>query len=175
MQPSPRVLPGFTVSRGKPVALPALWTAYSAGLRLERNQMRLTSYLAALLCLLALAPTSSAQQQTAVPVATMPAELRPITKSNDFVGRIEAIQRVEIRARITGFLQDVLFKEGTTVKEGDILYRIEPDTFEASVQQAQGALYEAQGRFTNATAQRGRTEELARTAAASRALLDERV
>ena len=137
--------------------------------------MRLTSYLVALLCLLALAPTSSAQQQSAVPVATMPAELRPITKSSDFVGRIEAIQRVEIRARITGFLQDVLFKEGASVKEGDVLYRIEPDTFEAAVQQAQGALYEAQGKFTNATAQRARTEELTRTATASRALLDERI
>jgi membrane fusion protein (multidrug efflux system) len=137
--------------------------------------MRLTSYPAALLCLLALAPPSSAQQQSAVPVATTPAELRPITKASDFVGRIEAIQRVEIRARVTGFLQDVLFTEGAQVKEGAVLYRIERDSFEAAVQQAQGALFEAQGKFANATVQRGRTEELVKTATASRALLDERV
>ena len=64
---------------------------------------------------------------------------------------------MEIRARVTGFLQEVLFKEGDIVKEGDVLYRIEPDTFQAAVQQAQGALFEAQGKFANATAQRART------------------
>lgn len=137
--------------------------------------MRLTGHLAVLLCLWGLTSTSSAQQQSAVPVATVPAALQPITNTSEFVGRIEAIQRVEVRARVTGFLQDVLFEEGAQVNEGDVLYRIERDTFEAAVQQAQGALYEAQGKFTNATAQRARTEELARTATASRALLDERI
>ena len=96
-----------------------------------------------------------AQQPTAIPVGTVAAELRPITKATEFVGRVEAIERVEIRARVTGFLEDVLFKEGDLVKEGDVLYRIERDTFQAAVQQAQGALLEAQGKFANATAQRG--------------------
>ena len=59
----------------------------------------------------------------------MAAELRPITKATEFVGRVEAIERVEIRARVTGFLQEVLFKEGDVVKEGDVLYRIERDKF----------------------------------------------
>ena len=130
---------------------------------------------ATLVCLVVGMPNGWAQQPTAIPVGTLAAELRPITKTTDFVGRVEAIERVEIRARVTGFLQDILFKEGATVKEGDILYRIEPESFQAAVQQAQGALYEAQGKFANATAQRGRTEELVKTAAASRALLDERV
>ena len=58
---------------------------------------------------------------------------------------------MEVRARVTGFLEDVLFKEGELVKEGDVLYRIEPDTFQAAVQQAQGALLQAQGKFANAT------------------------
>jgi membrane fusion protein (multidrug efflux system) len=137
--------------------------------------MRLKICLAALTSLLTAALPSAAQQPTALPVGTLPAEQRPITKASDFVGRVEAVQRVEIRARVTGFLQDVLFKEGDLVKEGDVLYRIEPDTFQAAVQQAQGALYEAQGKFANASAQRARTEELVKTATASRALLDERV
>ncbi len=55
-----------------------------------------------------------------------------------------------------------------------MLYRIEPDTFQAAVQQAQGALLQAQGKLANATAQRARTQELVKTDAASRALLDER-
>jgi membrane fusion protein (multidrug efflux system) len=81
---------------------------------------------------------------------------------------------VDIRARITGFLQEILFKDGDLVKEGDVLYRIERETFDAAVQQARGALIEAQGKYANATAQRARTEELTKTSAASLALLDER-
>lgn len=115
-----------------------------------------------------------AQQPTAVAVGTVAAEVRPITKASEFVGRIEAMSRVDIRARVTGYLQDVLFKEGDLVKEGDVLYRIERDTFQAAVQQAQGALLQAQGDLANATAQLARTEELVKTDAASRALLDVR-
>ncbi len=130
---------------------------------------------ATLFCLVVGTPNGWAQQPTAIPVGTVAAELRPITKTTEFVGRVDAIERVEIRARVTGFLQDILFKEGATVKKGDVLYRIEPESFQAAVQQAQGALYEAQGKYANATAQRARTEELVKTATASRALLDERV
>jgi membrane fusion protein, multidrug efflux system len=131
--------------------------------------------LIALLCVIATAPQIAAQQPSAIPVGVLPAELRPITQATEFVGRVEAVERVEIRARVTGFLQEVLFKEGDIVKEGDVLYRIEPDTFQAAMQQAQGALFEAQGKFANATAQRARTQELTKTDAASKALLDVRI
>jgi membrane fusion protein, multidrug efflux system len=137
--------------------------------------MRPQVHAMALLCLIAAAPQVAAQQPTAIPVGVLPAELRPITQATEFVGRVEAVERVEIRARVTGFLQEVLFKEGDIVKAGDVLYRIEPDTFQAAVQQAQGALYEAQGKFANATAQRARTQELTKTDAASKALLDVRI
>ena len=116
----------------------------------------------------------SAQQPTAIPVGTVAAELRPVTRAAEFVGRVEAIERVRIRARITGFLQDTLFKEGELVKAGDVLYRIEPETFQAAAQQAQGALLQAQGNLANATLQLNRTQELAKSETASRALLDER-
>jgi len=136
--------------------------------------MRWNTWLAACMLLLA-APPLAAQSPSAIPVGTLAAELRPVTKASDFVGRVEAIQRVDVRARVTGFLQEVLFTEGDLVKEGDVLYRIERDTFQAAVQQAQGALFEAQGNYANATAQRNRTQELVKTDAASRALLDERI
>jgi membrane fusion protein, multidrug efflux system len=135
--------------------------------------MRLLIATAAALCMI-FEPHGWAQQPTAIPVGTVAAELRPITKAADFVGRVEAMERVDLRARVTGFLQAVLFKEGDHVKEGDVLFRIERDSFDAAVQQARGALLEAQGKYANATAQRARTEELVKTAAASRALLDER-
>jgi membrane fusion protein (multidrug efflux system) len=113
-----------------------------------------------------------AQQAGAIPVATLAAEVRPITSSNEFVGRVEAIEHVEIRARVTGFLQEVLFKEGDVVKEGDLLYRIEPDSFQAAVIQARGALLQAQATYTNASLQRARTEELVKTNTAAQATLD---
>jgi membrane fusion protein (multidrug efflux system) len=83
-----------------------------------------------------------AQQQptTAVPVRVAKAERRPIAQSGEYVGRVEAVSRVEIRARITGFLETVLFKEGDLIKEGAPLYRIEKGLFEAQVRQAEGAL-----------------------------------
>ena len=137
--------------------------------------MRHLMHAVAVVCLLATAAQVAAQQPTAIPVGVLPAELRPITQATEFVGRVEAVERVEIRARVTGFLQEVLFKEGDIVKAGDVLYRIEPDTFQAAVQQAQGALFEAQGKFANATAQRARTQELTKTDAASKALLDVRI
>ena len=90
----------------------------------------------------ALATPSFAQKTTpqAVPVTTVNAQEKPVTKAKDFVGRIEATDRVEVRARVTGYLEAVLFKEGELVKEGQPLYRIEPDTFKAAVEQAEGAL-----------------------------------
>jgi membrane fusion protein, multidrug efflux system len=115
------------------------------------------------------------QQTAAIPVGATAAQLRPVTSSTEYVGRVEAMERVEVRARITGFIQEVLFKEGDQIKEGDVLYRIERESFDAAVQQAKGALLEAQGKYANASAQRARTEELTKTDAASRALLDVRI
>ncbi len=95
-----------------------------------------------LLCAALSAPAVAQQgaNGTAVPVTTVAAEARPISKTKDFVGRMEAVERVEVRARVTGYLQAILFKEGELVKEGQPLYRIEPDLFKAAVEQAQGAL-----------------------------------
>jgi membrane fusion protein, multidrug efflux system len=125
--------------------------------------------------LLIASPEVRAQPPGAITVGTVAAALRPITQATEFVGRVEAINRVEIRARVTGYLDDVLFKDGASVKAGDVLYRIEPDTFQAAVQQAQGDLLKAQGNVANATAQLARTQELVKTDTASRALLDVRI
>jgi membrane fusion protein (multidrug efflux system) len=68
----------------------------------------------------ALSCPAIAQQQpsTAVPVGVVKAERKPVARAGDYVGRVEAISRVEIRARITGYLEEVLFKEGDLIKEG---------------------------------------------------------
>ncbi|MCP4561638.1 MAG: efflux RND transporter periplasmic adaptor subunit [Bosea sp.] len=126
---------------------------------------------------LGLGSNALAQQPapTAVPVGTVIAERRAITQTADFVGRIEAVNRVDVRARVTGYLEDVLFKDGSTVAEGAPLFRIERAPFEAAVEQAQGALERAQGTLQNATVQRQRAEELLKTSAGSVAIRDQRV
>ncbi len=126
---------------------------------------------------LGLGTTAFAQQPapTAVPVGTVMAEKRAVTQTADFVGRIEAVNRVDVRARVTGYLEDVLFKDGSTVAEGAPLFRIERAPFEAAVEQAQGALERAQGTLQNATVQRQRAEDLLKTNAGSVAIRDQRV
>jgi membrane fusion protein (multidrug efflux system) len=96
----------------------------------------------------------------AVPVTTVIAQEKPITQVKDFVGRIEAIDRVEVKARVTGYLEAVLFKEGELVKEGQPLYRIEQDTFKAAVEQAEGALEGAKATKILTQVQLDRAKEL---------------
>jgi membrane fusion protein (multidrug efflux system) len=91
------------------------------------------------------------------------------------VGRIEAPSRVEVRARVTGYFDAVLFKEGERVREGNLLYRIDQAPFQAAVQQAQGALLRAQATYTNASLQAARAEELVKTSATPVAERDKRV
>ena len=137
--------------------------------------MRLTS-LAAIMAF-AFTTASFAQPSQPAPqrVGTVTAERRPITRAADFVGRVEAIDRVDVRARVTGFLDKVLFKEGEIVKQGQSIYQIEPDTFKAAETRARGTLFEAQARYQNAVAQRERTEELVKTSAAARSKLDQQI
>jgi membrane fusion protein (multidrug efflux system) len=96
----------------------------------------------AVLAVLGFSLPADAQQPppAAVPVGVVKAELRPITNTLEFVGRVDAINRVEVRARVNGFLEGVLFKEGDPIKEGDPLYRIEQGLYQAAVEQAEGAL-----------------------------------
>lgn len=132
----------------------------------------------ALATLLAIAPISTGLAQPApatIPVGTVMAEKRSIERTADFVGRVDAVNRVDIRARVTGYLEQVLFQDGQFVKEGMPLYRIERGPFEAAVEQAQGALEGAQGTLQNATVQRQRAEDLLRSAAGSVAVRDQRV
>ena len=107
------------------------------------------------------APAYAQQGETsAVPVGTTYAERRSIAKSLDLIGRVEAISRVDVRARVTGYLDAVLFKDGDLVKDGAVLYRIERGLFEAAVKQAEGALESSKAALTLAVVQFQRAQEL---------------
>jgi membrane fusion protein (multidrug efflux system) len=134
-----------------------------------------TIWAAILTCVFAAPAYSQQGAPSAVPVGIVIAERKPISKALDFVGRIEAINRVEIRARVKGYLEAVLFKEGDLVKEGDPLYRIEKDLFKAAVEQAQGTLQSSKAQYELAVKNRERQAELRAKNVSAGMALDEAV
>src|SRR3984885_15626878 len=86
-------------------------------------------------------------------VGVVEATRRPITETSEFLGRIEAINRVNVVARVTGFLEKRMFVEGAEIKKGDPLYRLERGPFEADLASKQGT--GAQWQATLETAKRG--------------------
>lgn len=115
------------------------------------------------------------QQPQAAPVSVVQAEKRAVSAPGRFVGRVEAVERVDIRARVTGYLDAVLFKDGERVKTGTPLYRIEKAPFQAKLLQVQADVLRAQAQLDNATLQRQRADELVKTSATSVAVRDDRL
>jgi multidrug efflux system membrane fusion protein len=78
---------------------------------------------------------------------------REVTDRVDFTGRTEAIQSVDIRPRVTGYLVKIPFKEGATVKAGDLLFEIDPRPYQAQLDSAEGQvnLYQAQLKLAKTT------------------------
>jgi membrane fusion protein, multidrug efflux system len=113
-----------------------------------------------LLCGLVAPAVAQQTPPAAIPVGVVKAEHKSIEKTLDFVGRVEAVNRVEIRARVQGFLEAVLFKEGDPIREGDPLYRIEKGLFQAAVEQAEGALTRSKASKVLTEAQLARAEDL---------------
>jgi membrane fusion protein, multidrug efflux system len=115
---------------------------------------------ALLICTILSTAHAQSKQPVAIPVGVVAAERKAVEKTLDFVGRVYAIDRVEVRARVTGYLEAVLFKEGETVKEGDPLYRIEKVLFQAAVEQAEGSLERSKASKIFSALQLQRAEEL---------------
>src|ERR1700731_3746176 len=98
-----------------------------------------------------------------------------ITETSEFVGRVQAVQRVALNARITGFLEERMFVEGTEVHAGDLLYRLERGPFEADVAQKESAVADNSSRLANATIQLNRAQTLLGTPAGQRSSYDDAV
>jgi membrane fusion protein (multidrug efflux system) len=105
-------------------------------------------------------PPTAAATQTVPSVGVRAAAMRGVSQSFEFVGRVKAIETVDVRARVEGFLEKVLFREGQDVKKGDLLYQIEKVQFAAQVQQAKANLASAQAEATNAELQYHRQLDL---------------
>jgi membrane fusion protein (multidrug efflux system) len=97
------------------------------------------------IAMLALAPEASAQEQAAAPPAVQiaPVKLAQVTDTSSFVGSIVAIQQVDLRARVEGFLDQVPFKEGSFLPAGSLAFSIEKAPYEAALNGAEANLASA--------------------------------
>src|SRR6218665_658276 len=106
------------------------------------------------------AAATPAAEVPAVPVTVAAVEPRNVSTWQDFSGRLEAVDRVEIRSRVAGAIQSVHFREGALVKKNDLLVKIDPAPYEAAVAQAQSLLASARAKLDLADTELARGEKL---------------
>ncbi len=108
----------------------------------------------------------------AVSVATVVS--RQIADFDEFTGRFEAVDRVEIRPRVSGYISSVNFEQGRQVTRGEVLFVIDPRPYEADLKRAQAQLEEARSQLTLATSEQDRADKLLAARAISREELESR-
>ncbi|MBS9722120.1 efflux RND transporter periplasmic adaptor subunit [Tianweitania sp. BSSL-BM11] len=107
----------------------------------------------------AVAAPAAVAAAPAVPVKVATVEAHSVITWQEFSGRLEAVDRVQLRPRVAGEIQSVHFLEGGLVKAGDLLFTIDPEPYEAAVAQAQGLVASAEAKLelANTELERGRT------------------
>jgi len=116
---------------------------------------------------------SSAMAAPPPSVIAVAAERRDIESQSEFVGRVVAIDRVELRARVQGFLKERSFTEGKPVAVGEALFQIEPDQYQAIVEQRKADVAKAEADAENADAQLARGQELVKNKNIAQSQVDE--
>lgn len=109
-----------------------------------------------------------------VPVTVAVVENRDVVTWQEFSGRLEAIDRVQVRSRVSGAIQSVNFREGALVKTGDLLFTIDAEPYRTAVTQAEGQLASAEARVKLAKTQLERGERLAQSNSISQSDVDQR-
>src|SRR5277367_4640402 len=117
----------------------------------------------------------AAAQGTSPPpaVSVTPVVSRQITDTGDFIGRVVAIDKVDVVARVPGFIEQRNFTEGQMVKKGDLLFRIEQDTYKAAVDQQNANLAKAKANEVNANLQLQRAQALVKNQNVPQATVDQ--
>ncbi len=101
------------------------------------------------------------QQRPPPPTVTVaPVERKDIVEQQEFTGRIEPVESVEVRPRVSGYIQEVKFQSGQMVKKGDVLFVIDPRWHQATFDQKQAEQAQAKVHLENAQREAGRTKEL---------------
>nr|WP_246703329.1 MULTISPECIES: efflux RND transporter periplasmic adaptor subunit [unclassified Rhizobium] len=110
----------------------------------------------------------------APPVTVAKPIVRDVVDSDEFIGRFQAVDEVSVRSRVGGYLQEVHFKDGAMVKQGDLLFVIDQRPFITTLNESTASLEVAKSSLTLADAQFKRTESLSTTGSQSASTLDDR-
>lgn len=138
-------------------------------------------YLSSLASMLLLVACSEESAAPAAPM-TMPAPAvsvalviqKEISEWDEFTGRLEAVKNVELRPRVSGYIESVDFKEGALVEKGQLLFKIDAQPFRSEVSRLKAELMSAQAQIDLAKRDLGRASSLKQTNAISQELLDNR-
>jgi RND family efflux transporter MFP subunit len=130
--------------------------------------------------LLLLMTACNQQQPTAAPppppkVTVSQPINREVVEWEEYTGRLEAVESVEVRARVNGYLQSIHFKNGATVKQGDLLFVIDPRPYQAELERAKADLALANVKLERTGKDLGRAQLLVRSRAVSEEEVDTRV
>ncbi|MEM8792051.1 MAG: efflux RND transporter periplasmic adaptor subunit [Pseudomonadota bacterium] len=139
--------------------------------------MSVRSLPAALLLLagLMVAPHQAAAQGGPMPVEVASPLIERIVDWDEFTGRFEAVGRVELRARVSGYLNLKMFEDGKIVEAGDVLYVIDPRPFEAELASAQAQVSAAKAEQTRADIELQRAQELRANNTVAQTTVDQRL
>ena len=130
--------------------------------------------------LLLLMAACGQQQPTAAPppppkVTVSQPINREVVEWEEYTGRLEAVESVEVRARVNGYLQSIHFKNGATVKQGDLLFVIDPRPYQAELERAKAELALANARLERTSKDLARAQMLVRSRAVSEEEVDTRI
>ncbi len=117
---------------------------------------------------------AEAQAPQAIPVAVAKPLAKRITRWDEYSGRFEAVNTVEVRARVSGFIEKIHFKDGQIVKEGDLLFTLDQRPYTLAVDSAKAEVARTQALVQFASTDLQRAEPLARTGAISDQVFDQR-
>jgi membrane fusion protein (multidrug efflux system) len=142
----------------------------------KQHDFRMRLMMAVCLVLPLLAGCDEKKQAAAPPanpaVGVRPAAMKGVSQSFEFVGHIKATDKVDVRARIEGFLEKVAFHEGQDVKAGDLLYQLEQPPFQAQVNTAKASVAQLEAQHRNAELTLGRAQYLIKTVAGQQSNVD---
>lgn len=107
-------------------------------------------------------------------VSAAPVLIKPVSQWDSFNGRVEAVQSVQLRPRVSGYIESVNYREGDEVKKGQVLFTIDDRSYRAALEQAKAELARARSQASLARSESGRSEKLIGSQAISREVWEQR-
>jgi len=120
-------------------------------------------------------PGSTQRAPAPPPVTVAPAQSKEIVEREEFTGRVEPVESVEVRPRVSGYIQEVRFQSGQLVRKGDVLFVIDPRWHQAEFDKQEAETARARVQLENAKREADRTEQLLANKAISTEEADARV